>query len=162
MYLGHQTYAMSLVLGILLISSGIGAMVGERWLPEPRRRILAGTLGLAFAAAAVVVGGSPLLEATWSESLAPRVAVALALIFPVGCCLGFPMPAGLTWVAGRHPGAVAWCIGINAFASVVATVVATPLTLLAGYGAALTAGLSAYALASAAALAMSERLDARE
>ena len=42
-----------------------------------------------------------------------------------------------------------WCVGINSFTSVVATVIAIPLSLFSGYTAVLGVGVAAYVLALA-------------
>jgi hypothetical protein len=141
MYLGHQTYAMSAVLGTLLIATGIGATVGERLLPAPPRRLLVGVLATVGLLLAGYFGLPGLLESSWGQPLPVRALMTLAFLGPLGFVMGLPFPAALSWIAGRHPGAATWCIGINAFASVIATVAATPLTLMFGYPAVIfTAG----------------------
>lgn len=145
MYLGHQTYAMSAVLGTLLIATGFGAMFGERLLPDPTRRLFVG-VGCVLALIAVGQASLPdLQEATWGQSVLVRGACSLAFLAPLGFAMGLPFPAALSWMAARHPGAVVWCIGINAFATVVATVAATPLTLIFGYPAVLWSAVGCYA-----------------
>lgn len=147
MYLGHQTYAMSAVLGTLLIATGVGATMGERLVPVPRRRLTIGVLTIVtlLVAGFFVLPGA--LEATWGQSVSVRAVLALAFLAPLGFCMGLPFPAALSWVADKHPGAATWCIGINAFASVVATVAATPLTLMFGYPAVLLTAGACYLLA---------------
>jgi hypothetical protein len=58
-------------------------------------------------------------------------------------------PAGLAWVARQAPAAAPWCIGVNAFASVVASAVVVPASMFAGYSAVLAAGAALYAVAGA-------------
>jgi hypothetical protein len=146
MYLGHQTYAMSAVLGTLLVSTGVGALSGERLIPDPPRRLVVGVVAVLI----LLALGQGLLpglqEATWGQSVFVRGLCTLAFLAPLGFVMGLPFPAALSWMAAHHPGAVAWCIGINAFATVVATVAATPLTLIFGYPSVLWSAAACYVL----------------
>ena len=150
MFLGHQTLAMSVVLASLLVGSGEGAVWSERF-GAPARRA---SVGVLFALAALALGllaFAFLLEGAWSLPLGVRIAIVAAFVGVVGFFLGLPFPAGLGWVLDRHPGAAAWCVGINSFASVLATVLALPIALVSGYSSVLEAGALAYGVALLAA-----------
>ncbi|HEX2677859.1 MAG TPA: hypothetical protein VHM19_14500, partial [Polyangiales bacterium] len=95
-----------------------------------------------------------IIEATWSFGFWTRVLVTAACVAPLGFCMGLPMPAGLSWMRSRAAGSVALCVGINAFASVIATIAVLPLSLFYGYTAVLGVGAALYALASMLAMAM--------
>jgi hypothetical protein len=148
MYLGHQVYSLSIVLSTLLIATGLGAQLGERLGLAPPKRALAGALGVAAFAVLMLVALRPALEATWHLPLPARAAVAFVFILPLGWFLGQPFVSGLSWLRARAPRAVPWCIGINAFASVIASVSAIPLSMAFGYR---TIALCAIALYAAAA-----------
>jgi hypothetical protein len=154
MFLGHQSYSLSVVLATLLVATGAGAVVGERWLPDPGRRALAGVtcvlVLLAFDRMALPV----LLEALWSGSLAVRAAFAVAFVAPIGFAMGFPFPAGLRWVGARYASAIPWCCGINFFASVLASAIAIPLALVWGYSTIFAIGAACYGAVGLAALSM--------
>jgi len=154
MYLGHQTYSMSVVLSTLLVASGIGAWVGERQWPDTTRRV---SIGVSAIVTMVVLGLlvlPPLQDATWGMSVTVRGAIAMAYVAPIGFFMGFPFPAGLRWVNRVAPSAVPWAIGINAFASVLSTALVIPLSLFFGYKAVLFVGLGLYGVALIAAVAM--------
>ncbi|MDD9941969.1 MAG: hypothetical protein OXU20_13070 [Myxococcales bacterium] len=151
MFLGNQTYSLSVVLAILLISTGLGALFGERFVPQSALRVW---LGVAVIALAVGLGLSAfplLLEAAWSLPLMGRAAVVVLFVAPTGLAMGLPFPAGLRWAHHALPDSVPWCVGVNGFASVLATVAVIPIALLHGYAATAFAGLLCYALAAAAA-----------
>jgi hypothetical protein len=80
----------------------------------------------------------------------------MAFTVPTGITMGLPFPAGLAWLSERHPGSLAWCVGINGFASVIATIVVIPLSIGFGYTAVLLSGAGLYALAAGITSAMSE------
>jgi hypothetical protein len=123
-YLNDRTTAFALVLTGMLVCSGLGSMLSERFAATPWR-------GAALAAAVVVAwcllmiaGLQPLLIATIGAPFAVRCAIVLALAAPVAVALGMPFPLGL---AGVGSGAfLPWAWALNGAFSVVAT----PLTNL--------------------------------
>lgn len=157
MYLGHQTYSMSVVLATLLVASGVGAWFGERTWPNTRTRVVIGV----FCIVALVIVGLAVLpsvqNATWSTSVFVRAAVTMAYIAPIGFFMGFPFPAGLRWMNEVAPTAVPWSIGINAFASVLSTTAVIPLSLFLGYQVVVFIGVALYGVALVAALGMGSR-----
>ena len=157
MYLGHQVYSLSIVLATLLVAAGLGAQLGERLGLPPARRAMVGALGVAALCSVVFVALQPVLESTWALPLPGRAAVAVAFLLPLGLCLGQPFVAGLAWLRASAPRAVPWCIGINSFGSVIASVSAIPLSMAYGYHSIALAALGAYAAAAALAWAMSRR-----
>jgi hypothetical protein len=153
-FLGHQVYSLSVVLATLLITTGLGAAVGGKFLPHPRRRALLGSLGVAllFGCGSAILPS--LLEGTWQAGLPTRAAVAIAFITPIGLLLGQPFVGGIAWLREHNPGAVPWCIGINGFCSVVGSVGAIPLLMAAGYSGSLVAGVALYSIAALASHSM--------
>lgn len=148
LYLGHQTYAMSVVLGSLLVGTGAGALLGERMIASAIRRISVG-VGVIVVLGAAGVFALPLaFDATWALPLVLRGALVFAFVFLLGFAMGFPFPAGLRWLVGRHAAAAPWCIGINWFASVMASVAVTPLAMRFGYTFLLACGMAAYVAAA--------------
>ncbi len=160
-FLGHQTYALSVVLASLLLGTGLGSALGERWHPSPRARAALGCAAIAVIVLGLTFGLQPSLRALWGLPLVARGAVVVVVCLSLGALMGLPFPAGLRWIQARHPLALPWCIGINSFASVLASVAVSPLCLRHGYsriawlaiGAYLVAAALSRALGSGAALA---------
>jgi hypothetical protein len=153
-YLGHQVYALSVVLSTLLVFTGIGAALGGKWLPDPGRRALVGAAGAALLSVCTALVSPFLLEATWQAALPVRALVAALFIAPLGVALGQPFVGGLAWLKLRAPEAVPWCIGINGFCSVIGSVGVIPLLMVYGYSGSLIAGLSMYVVAALMSLRM--------
>ena len=80
---------------------------------------------------------------------AARIAVALALLGPIGFLLGMPFPLGLKALGDRAPALVPWAWGINACASVVSASLATFIALHIGFTPVLGCALVLYVLAAA-------------
>lgn len=148
MFFGHQAYSLSVVLSTLLVASGAGAAFGGRVLPDPRTRALVGPLVVLGTLLALGVLLGPVLDAAWDASLPLRALCAIAFVAPLGFALGQPFVGALSWLRARDPARVPWCIGINAFASVIASVAVVPLAMGGGYRAVLLCGVALYVLAA--------------
>ncbi len=156
MYLGHQAYSLAIVLSSLLLSTGAGAALGDRASPARGLRVAlvaTGIVLLLFLGKRVLPG---LLEATASSSFALRATVTVAYTALLGVLMGRPFPAGLRWARVVVPDAVPWYIGINGFASVVATLAVIPLSHALGYEAVMLSGGALYVAAALVSLSMRE------
>ena len=150
-FLGHPLYAIAVVLAGLLVFAGLGAGATD-WFARLARRWQPITLA---AAGIVIVGGAYLgllpwvFEAAQGWPTTARIAVALALLGPIGFLLGMPFPLGLKALGDRAPALVPWAWGINACASVVSASLATFIALHIGFTPVLGCALVLYILAAA-------------
>ena len=151
-FLGHPLYAIAVVLAGLLVFAGLGAGATDASgirLAGRRPPIVLVAAGI------IVVGGAYLgllpwvFEAAQGWPTAARLAVALALLGPIGFFLGMPFPLGLKALGARAPTLVPWAWGINACASVVSASLATFIALHIGFTPVLGCALVLYALAAA-------------
>jgi len=142
-WIGDPVRASALVIGGLLVVSGLGSLTGLRLV---RRHLW---LAPAAVAALVVllrlVGWAP-AAAAW-EGLLSLLIVALA----AGFCMGLPMPAAIGVLDRQRPEWVCWAWGVNGVASVVATSAAIAVAMTAGYRAVVILAAVAYAVAALAA-----------
>jgi hypothetical protein len=146
LFLGFPTYALSVVLFGLLVSSGIGAWLSSR-VRDPRRLL---PIALATVVILVVIsafGLPPVLSGTIDQPFAVRVAVAIAVITPLGIGLGVPMPLGLGRFTALHPEGIAYAWGVNGVASVLASVLGVTVALFAGFTVASLVAAGCYAIA---------------
>ena len=150
-FLGHPLYAIAVVLAGLLVFAGLGAGAIDRLARLAGRRPPI----VIVAAGIIAVGGAYLgllpwvFEAAQGWPTAARLAVALALLGPIGFFLGMPFPLGLKALGARAPALVPWAWGINACASVVSASLATFIALHVGFTPVLGCALVLYALAAA-------------
>jgi spermidine synthase len=152
LFLGHPTYALTVVIFLLLLSSGAGSMASRRWLAEPRRVRI--TLVIIAAAIVVYVLGLPLLlTALVGLPFIAKLAVSGALLIPLGFAMGMPFPTGLRWLASHTAeesgSAVEWAWAMNAASSVLGSVLAIVIAIQFGLKVTLTYGAAAYLLAFA-------------
>ena len=147
LYLGHPTYALSVVLAGILAFAGLGALCSAR-VRRVRRRsavaVLAAAMGLLLVDLLVLDG---ILAGTMALPLPARVAVAVLLLAPTAFLLGFPFPFGVRLVRELAPGLVPWGWAINGFLSVAGSMLAIVLAMAAGFSAVLFAGMLFYGIA---------------
>ncbi|MEY4176000.1 MAG: hypothetical protein RI900_3165 [Actinomycetota bacterium] len=162
--LGFPTLSLSVSLFTLLIATAIGA----RFSAVVQRR---SSLGLPVAAGALVAVSllymavaTPITDAALAWSQWARIAVVVALLFPVGLLLGVFLPSGIdAAIAAAGPDEatqgrlVAWCWAVNGFFSVIGSSATTILSMSVGFNRALLVGLALYVAAVVVRLVSEER-----
>jgi hypothetical protein len=148
LFLGYPTYSLTVTLFSLLVFTGLGSLIGERY--GDGRGVLVRLLGVVVVLALFYQWGlGPVVARFGGAGLGLRIAVAVLMLAPLGLCLGTFMPFGLRTV-GRlteHPEAyVAWAWAVNGFFSVVASVLATILSMTIGFTWVLAAAAALYGL----------------
>ena len=162
LFLGHPTYALTVVVFLLLLASGAGSLASRRWLTETTRAWL--PLTFLIVALAVAVWALPqTLSALIGIAFPWKLAVSTALLAPLGFAMGMPFPTGLRALDRTAPqelpdaqlgepadledNAVEWAWAMNAGSSVLGSVLAIVIALLFGLNATLASGALAYLLA---------------
>jgi MFS family permease len=134
LFLGHPTYAISVVLVVLLCAAGVGSWASARWQPGPAlaaRQLL----WVPATIAAAVLATRFLLPLALSLPLAGRVAAVAAVLVPLGLVLGGLFPLGVRWLELAAPALVPWAWAVNAFLSVVASILAILVAMSMGFAA---------------------------
>jgi hypothetical protein len=147
LFLGQPIYTYAIVLAGLLIFTGAGSYVAGKWKDEPQRtlrRVLPIAL-LVILATAVI---TPLVfAAALGLPLPARIVIAVVLIAPLGFMLGMPFPLGLRLVMRESSAFGAWAWGVNGFFTVIGTVLALMLGMMAGFRMVLLLSCLCYAIA---------------
>jgi hypothetical protein len=103
LFLGHPTYALTVVVFLMLLSSGAGSVVSRRWFT--RRAVARVPLLVITGAILIYVSILPnLLSAGIGLSFAAKLMVSAALLVPLGFAMGMPFPSGL-WALSGAPSA---------------------------------------------------------
>ncbi|MFZ0795493.1 MAG: hypothetical protein WAM65_17140 [Candidatus Korobacteraceae bacterium] len=153
LFLGYPTYALTVVVFLMLLSSGAGSLVSRRWFGEPTRVVLA--LGFIVVALLLYVFVLPrLLESMIGMAFSGKLAISALLLLPLGFTMGMPFPSGLRALAAggsdetsaRH-GAVEWAWAMNAASSVLGSVLAIVIAIQFGLNITLACGAAAYLFA---------------
>jgi MFS family permease len=131
----------------LLVSTGVGSLLSERYAAARNRAYAVLLVALVLLTAFYQVALPLIVSHGIGWPFALRVALTVAFLAPLGLCLGAFMPLGLRTVSTVTPhGAeyVAWCWAINGFFSVVASVLATVLSMTFGFSVVMLIGLAIY------------------
>ena len=147
LFLGHPTYALTVIIFSMLLSSGTGSYF-SRDLVQGRM----GRLGIALGAIALGVGIlsiilAPITESGVSLPLSVKIWETILLISPAGFLMGMPFPTGLTLMERIMPASVRWAWAVNAAASVLGSAAAMFLAIYMGLSATLLMGAVLYLLA---------------
>ena len=145
-YLGDPVYANSIVITILLISSGLGSLAAGA-APSRRTRVLAASLGIVALAAFYHFGMPALLGSTLGLPLLVRAAISTLLIAPLGLLLGIPFPSGLANLSRSREGIVPWAWGVNGALSVSGAVLTRILSTAMGFTTVLAVMAALYVIA---------------
>jgi len=128
--IGFPIYSMVTILFTVLVSAGIGSAVSATL--TGRRAVWV------FPALALLVGGL-VLSFPHARDLAlglgqgARIALAAVLVVPVGVCLGMPFPLGIAALRSAEPRLIPWAWGVNAFMSVVGSLIAAVAAINFGF-----------------------------
>jgi spermidine synthase len=156
LFLGHPTYALTVVIFLLMLSSGAGSLFSRQWL----RRTELGWVPLALVVVTILAYVFFLptrLAALVGLPFGLRLTVSGTLLTPLGFAMGMPFPTGLRALAAAPApefpvapdNAVEWAWALNAAASVLGSVLAMVIAIQFGLSATLACGASAYLTALA-------------
>lgn len=132
LFLGQPTYALTVIIFSMLLSSGLGSYFSRRFLQgsDQRLRLVLVTVSvlvalLAFTAPAITNAGM-----VWP--LAVKFLVTTLLISPLGFAMGMPFPTGLARLEAQHAPSVRWAWSLNAASSVMGSAGAIFLAIYVG------------------------------
>lgn len=156
LFLGNPTYAITVVIFLLLLSSGAGSAVSQRWLAR------FGQIKLLLAAIVAALLIESLVLPRFLTSLVGlpfivKLGVSGLVLIPVGFAMGTPFPNGLRQLARAGRGlltgsvtreddakGIEWAWALNAGSSVLGSVLAMILAVNLGLTITLACGAAAY------------------
>ena len=138
--LGQPALALSVVVGAVLLASGIGSVASGRM---PWRLSMLGAAVLAVVAA---MGADLIADVLLPQPLPVRLVGVVATTAPLAFCMGVPFARGIAALRD-NPGVVPWAWAANGSASVIAGVLAVILSLSFGLATVLWVGAACYAVA---------------
>lgn len=163
LFLGHPTYALTVVVFLLLLSSGAGSFASRKYLADPARIRLPLSL-IVIAIFAHVLLLPRILTATVGLPFVVKLGISGALLIPLGFAMGMPFPTGLRWLAeprshstmatatsevAEDNDVVEWAWAMNAASSVLGSVLAMVLAVRFGLNFTLAQAAAAYLIALA-------------
>jgi len=122
LFLGHPTYALTVVIFSLLTSSGLGSFASRRLLGNDEGRLIKALGCVALLATLLAVLVSGLLSSLVWLPLSLKIVMTVALLSPLGFVMGMPFPTALRRLERMHAPSVRWAWSLNAAASVLGSV----------------------------------------
>jgi len=148
LFLGHPTYALTVVIFTMLIASGLGSWFSRRVtqaLPRRLTRVLA-LVAVLVALLALVVPHLSAAGVGWPFWI--KLAVTVIVVGVPAFLMGMPFPTGLSLLELRHKPSVRLAWSLNAAASVLGSVNAIVLAIYLGLRMTLLIGGGLYLVAA--------------
>jgi len=153
LFLGHPTYALTVVVFLMLLSSGAGSAC-SRGLLAPTTRVRAALVIIAALVLAYILALPSVLGGLVGLPFPGKLLITGLLLAPLGFVMGMPFPTGLRQIAGETApsasregppsSAIEWAWAMNAASSVLGSVAAVIVAIQFGLNAALAGGAAAY------------------
>lgn len=142
--LENPSYAVATLLAALLVSSGAGSLLGQRFV------LLTSPATAAVIAGLIVVYS--LILPTASAAISPlalpvKIGLVFLMLLPLGLLMGIPFPAGLRRLGAIDPLLIPWAWVLNGTFSVLAPMLAVMFATSVGFSVVLYLGAAAYLLA---------------
>ncbi len=146
LFLGHPTYALTVIVFSMLLSSGLGSYWSRRVTDQAKSvgRLSAVLIAVAAAVSALAFLAAPVSEFGVGWPLVWKILTTVCLIAPAGFLMGIPFPTGLTRLEKQYPQAVRWAWALNAAASVFGSAAAICLAIYIGLRATVLTGALLY------------------
>ncbi len=158
LFLGSPVYSFIVVLGSMLLFSGVGGLVGARL---SKKLILAGIFAVPVLLLVYMLTLPGIFGLFQASGLATKIVVALLTLFPLFFVMGLPFPYGLELVKGDFGDEyTALLFGVNGAASTVGSVLSMYVSVAAGFSMSMWTGVACYLAAFLLVFVVSRRLSA--
>lgn len=142
--LEHPSYAAAAVLSSVLIGSGMGSLLSQRYAGLRDRRIILILTLMIFLYSMLL---SPVIHSFAHFPLPVKLALAFLILIPAGMCMGIPFPLGISLLEGSDVRLIPWAWAVNGCMSVLSPVMALMLAIGTGFKTVLLTGMVLYLLA---------------
>ena len=132
-FLGHPTYALTVVLASLLGAAGTGSLLAGRIRVVTQRHVRLLSMAIVVVILFDLAAVNWLLPMLLGLPLEARMAVVVALLIPTGLALGVPFPTGMRVLEAQAPHLLPWGWAVNAFCSVFASIFCIVLSMGIGF-----------------------------
>ena len=132
LFLGHPTYALTVIVFSMLLSSGVGSFFSKRLVRGESRKLRSVLLLIGSAIVLLSFVVTPITESGVALPFALKVLISVLLIAPVGFAMGMPFPTGLTLLERIIPTSIRWAWAVNAASSVMGSAAAMFLAIYLG------------------------------
>lgn len=145
LFLGYPTLTLSVILFSLLLGGAAGSRLTQCARAELRPQWIAVAALVVSVLLGVYAVALPAVESLFLRGVLPlRIAVSMALLLPLGFCLGMPFPLGVRELEAINRDDIPWMWGVNGVTSVLGSVLAAIGAKLLGFHAVLAGAAVCY------------------
>lgn len=144
LFLGQPVYAISIVIFSLLLFSGIGSLLSDKFEIKKLKYILI-TLCILILLYPLLL--TLLFHTLIGHNFLTRLFISLLMLAPIGVLMGTPFPLGIRISANEGKELIPWAFCTNACASVISSVLAAVIALSLGFSSVLILAAVAYLVA---------------
>ena len=150
-FLGQPIYALVVVLAGLILSTGLGSLLSDRWPVKSSWQSRGPALLAALLVSVYSVAVVPVIHLYTAGELWQRVLVCLGLVTPCGLPLGFCFPVGMRWMKTlAQDASLPWMWALNGAAGTLGSFVAMLISMDVDIGTCVLSGAACYLLAGLA------------
>ncbi|MCX7705064.1 MAG: hypothetical protein N2115_02245 [bacterium] len=153
LFLGHPTFAVSVVLFGLLAGSGAGSFFSQGWKKEILQKVMVFSFVTGLLVILYIISLHRILDVFLSHGRFIRVLTSLLLIVPLGFLMGTPFPSGIRIISQYRQQIIPWMWTINGLMSVCGSVIAIAIAKFKGFNVSFFVGGVLYILLSLVCLA---------
>lgn len=148
LYLGYPALSLAVVLSSMLLSSGIGGLISNKFYSLKKYNIIfIAPILLAVLFSFYLFFTTAFMDIFIDKHIVLRCILTFFVISLPGVLLGMAFPAGISISSNQIPNASNWMWGINGIASVLGSILAIILSTLYGMNIAIWAAAAIYAMA---------------
>lgn len=132
-FLANPVYANSIIITILLISSGVGSLVSETLRLERKVKVMAAVMGIGVIVLVFLFAVPSLLQTCLGLPLVVKMLITTVLVAPMGFFMGVPFPTGLASLSESRKAILPWAWGVNGALSVTGSVLTRLVSTSLGF-----------------------------
>jgi len=145
-FVGGPIYSMAITLFAILVFSGLGSLMSQRFKDSPDRWLKFIIIGLVGAVACEVVFINYTIPRLMFLSHAMRCGVTIAALAPLALLMGMPFPMGLRVTQRVGETIIPWAWGVNAVTTTLGSVLCVLVSMQWGFTVSLVAAGAVYLL----------------
>jgi len=148
LYLGSPTTSLSILLSSILVGMGLGSFFGRKIFPDNiHMRLKVICFSIVLAGTVLFITYPLILNNVMERGILLRALLSFLMIVPFGFLLGIPFPTAIQLLKRNNMEQyVPWMYGVNGTMSVLGSVVAVILSMIAGFTPSFFVGLLFYAV----------------
>lgn len=132
MLLGHPTYALTVIIFSMLVSSSLGSYFSRKFVAGNDSKLRQILIVVAILVSLLAFAAPIVSNAGIAWPLPAKMLVTALMIAPAAFAMGMPFPSGLSRLEAVHPESVRWAWALNAASSVLGSASAIFLAIYLG------------------------------